>query len=570
MQRLFIFTIISTLFLLGFKNSEKTYPKNYFRPPIDFPISLSGTFAELRPNHYHGGFDIKPSVRNRQGDAIYAVADGYVSRIRVSAHGYGNALYVTHPNGYTSVYAHLQKFSSKIADYTLEKHYENEEFELDITLPSDKFSVSQGEQIAYLGTTGGSFGPHLHFEIRDTESQRPINPLYFGFNVSDNKKPTMQKFKIYELNRKHEAVGVQNYALKTVGDGEYTLNSEVIEVPSNRMAIGLKMYDNLSGTVNPNGAYAMQVFQDDSLIYHFEMETFDYNEDRCINAHTDYKAWLNREGFFNLSYRLKGNFQQNFYKHLVNDGVISLSNTESKITVLAKDYKGNTSRLNFKVKRAANIKSPDSQVFNYLFPYNEGSIVKRSDLELYFPDSIFYQDVYANIQAAYDGSTSAFSPTFHLHDETIPIHKKFELRIKLQRKVSEELKSKLYIGKCKNGQTRYVGAKWDGEWLSAKTKTFGDYTILLDTIAPKITPITFNGTTKTSPRLSFKLSDKGTGIKTYNAWVDDQWILMKYDGKKNIIYHQFDEYVTVGQHTIKIIVTDLVDNSTSFESEFIR
>lgn len=570
MQRLIIFLIV-TLFLLGFKNGEKTYPTTEFRPPIDFPIQLSGTFAELRPNHYHGGLDIKPSVRNRQGDAIYGIADGYVSRIRVSAYGYGNALYVTHPNGYTSVYAHLQKFAGKVATYAQAKHYEKESFELDITLSSDELPVRKGEQIAYLGTTGGSFGPHLHFEIRETESQEAINPLYFGFKVSDVKKPTLQKLKIYQLNRAHETVSTQDYNLKTVGSGQYKLQSELIEVPSNRMSIGLRAYDNLSGTVNPNGLYGMEIYQDDSLIYHFEMERFDHNKTRYLNAHTDYLAWKNKEGHFNRGYRLKGNYQPDFYKTLINDGVINLSNEVSKIKIIAKDFKGNISELNFAVKRAAEITIPESQVFNYLLPYDEASIIKRSDVQLFFPDSIFYENVYANIQVAYDGSSTAYSPTIHLHTEDIPLHKRFDIGIKPQRPVAENLKSKLYIGKCSsNGTTRYIGGTWVDEWLTAKTKYLGDYTILLDTVAPTITPIDFNSTIKASPRLAFKLSDKGTGIKTYNAWVDGKWILMKYDGKKNIIYHQFDENVTTGQHQIKVVVTDLRDNEVVFESGFIR
>lgn len=568
MQRILLL-LLATTFLLAFKNDNKSYPKD-FVSPISFPIKLSGTFAELRPNHYHGGLDIKPSKRSRQGDAILSIGDGYVSRIRVSAHGYGNGLYVTHPNGYTSVYAHLQKFIPKIADYVLEKHYENESFELDLMLSPDELPVSKGEQIGYLGTTGGSFGPHLHFEIRDTKTEHPINPLFFGFEVSDVKKPLMKRLKIYELNHKHETQHTTDYNLKTVGNGRYTLSSEVIEVASNRMAIGLKVFDNISGTSNPNGIYALSVFQDDSLIYDFQMNEFDYDETRYLNAHLDYAAWKNKEGYIYRGYRLKGNLQNDLFGKLVNDGVIRLSNEPTKVTIIAKDYKGNESILTFQAKRSEIIRTSDSKTFNYIFPYNEASVVKRSDLELYFADSSFYEDVYASIQVTFDGSSRVYSPTFHIGEEHIPIHRKYEIRIKPSANFDESLKSKLYIGQCKNGKDSYVGGVWEDKWLTATTRTFGDFAILMDTIAPTITPLEFYGETKASPRLSFKLSDKGTGIKTYKAWVDDKWILMKYDGKKNIIYHTFDEHVTPGQHTLKIVVTDLRDNETVFEAGFIR
>lgn len=569
MQRVLLLLVFSTIFLLGFKNDNKSYPKDFISP-IDFPIKLSGTFAELRPNHYHGGLDIKPRKRNRQGDAILSIGEGYISRIKVSAYGYGNGLYVTHPNGYTSVYAHLQKFIPKIADYVLEKHYENESFELDLTLSPDELPVSKGEQIGYLGTTGGSFGPHLHFEIRDTKTEHPINPLFFGFNVSDVKKPLMKRLKVYELNHKHETQYTTDYDLKTIASGQYKLSSEVIEVASNRMAIGLKVFDNISGTSNPNGIYELAVFQDDSLIYHFAMNEFDYNETRYLNAHLDYAAWKNKEGYIYRGYRLKGNLQNDLFEKLVNDGVIRLSNEPTNVKVVAKDYKGNESSLEFKAKRSEVLRTSSSNTFNYIFPYDEASIVKRSDLELYFADSSFYEDVYASIEVNFDGSTKAYSPTFHIGNEQVPIHRRYEIRIKPSSNFDESLKSKLYIAKCTNGQDSYIGSDWKGEWLTAETRTFGDFTILMDTTAPTITPLEFYGDSKPSPRLSFKLSDKGTGIKSYKAWVDGQWILMKYDGKKNIIFHTYDNRVTTGQHNIKIVVTDLSDNETVFESSFIR
>jgi murein DD-endopeptidase MepM/ murein hydrolase activator NlpD len=563
-----IFILISIVFLLAFKNEEKSYPTNDFIAPIDFPIKLSGTFAELRPNHFHGGLDIKPSVRSKQGDAIFAIGDGYISRILVSANGYGNALYITHPNGYTSVYAHLQKFTPVITEYVEKRQYANQSFEFDEEVEASEFPVSKGDQIAYLGNTGGSLGAHLHFEIRDTKTDVPINPLYFGFDISDDKKPLLQQLKIYELNHNYEITNAKTYDIRNLS-GQYLLQSEVLEIPSNRMAIGVKAYDNISGTSNANGIFSMDIFQDDSLIYRFQMEKIPQEETRYLNAHLDYAAWFNGEGYFNRGYRLKGN-HLGIYKHLVNDGVINLANNPSRIVVIVSDFAKNESVLRFQVKRAETIKTGNGKVFNYFFPYNEASIVKRSDLELHFCENTFYENVYANIQIANDNSDYAFSPTYQIHDEKIPVHRAYEIKLKPQRRIDEKLKSKLYIGKCKDGQNSCVGNKWEGEWLTAKTRSFGDYAILLDTIPPTITPIDFEGATKPSMLLGFKLSDKGTGIKTYNAWVDGGWILMKYDGKRNMMYHEFDERIMIGKHQLVIIVTDLSGNETTFEGVFIR
>jgi hypothetical protein len=569
MQRIILLIVFGTTFLFAFKNDNKSYPQD-FASPVNFPIKLSGTFAELRPNHYHGGIDIKPQKRNHQGDAILSIGEGYISRIVVSAHGYGNALYVTHPNGYTSLYAHLQKFVPRIATYVEAKHYELESFELDIQLSSEILPVFKGEQIGYLGTTGHSFGPHLHFEIRDTKSQQTINPLLFGFEVSDTKKPMMQSLKVYELNYKNEVERTENYGFKMEEEGVYNLLSDTIQVASNRMAVGIKVFDNISGTSNPNGIYALSIFQEDSLIYDFDMEVFDNRETRYLNAHSDYNAWQNGEGHYYRGYRLKGNLQQNLFNKLENDGIIRLSKTPKRIKIIAKDLVGNESVLEFFAKRSMVMKDSETKIYNYILPYNEGSIIKRKNLELYFEDSSFYETVYMNIYEIEDSSSEVFSSTFHIGEEEIPIHRPYEIRVKPHANFDGSLKSKLYIGRCKNGRTSYVGGTWKGGWLTAKSRTFDDYVVLLDTIAPTITPLEFNGVKKPSPRLSFKLSDKGTGIQSYNAWVDGKWILMKYDGKKNVIYHTFDEKIPTGTHSIRIVISDLRGNTTVFESAFIR
>jgi hypothetical protein len=567
-MRFFIFILISTVFLVAFKNGEKTYPTTDFRSPIDFPIKISGTFAELRPNHFHGGLDIKPSKRNKQGDAIIAIGEGYISRILISAHGYGNALYVTHPNGYTSVYAHLQKFTPRITEYAKNRQYANQSFEFDEMLDPAEFPVSKGDQIAHLGNTGGSLGAHLHFEIRDTRTEIAINPLYFGFNILDDRKPFLQQLKVYELNHNHETTNAKTYNIRNV-DGQYQVQPSILEIPSNQIAIGVKAYDNISGTSNANGIFSMDIFRDDSLVYRFEMEKVSYKETRYLNAHLDYGAWFNKKGYINRGYRLKGN-HLGIYKYLANDGVIQLSNSPSRIVVIIKDFKGNESTLSFQVKKAATLNTLDGNIFNYIFPYNEASIVQRSDLELYFPDSSFYENIYANIQIGNDRSDYIYSATYHIHDDKIPIHRNYQIKIKLQRPIEDSLKSKLYIGKCIKGKSRYIGNKWDGEWIVGEARSFGDYAILLDTIPPTITIRDFNGEKERSSRLGFKLSDKGTGIKTYNAWVDGEWILMKYDGKRNMIYHEFDERITEGKHELKVAVTDLSNNETTFKGIFIR
>jgi len=569
MHRFLILTLVSSFFLLAAKQDKSEYPQNDFRSPIRFPLKLSGTFAELRPNHFHGGLDIKPQKRGRQGDAIVAIADGHISRIRCSAYGYGNALYVTHDNGYTSVYAHLQRFTSDLAKFAKEKQYENQAFELDYTLDSIQFSVKKGEQIGYLGTTGGSLGPHLHFEIRENSSKKTVNPLLFGFNVPDNSAPFMQLLKVYELNHLQETVNSIEYKIKKTSKNSYSIAEKTLQIPSNRVGFGLKTYDLISGTANHNGIYSMAIYANDSLIYGFEMDKFGYDETRFLNAHLDYEHWKETKGYINRGYILKGN-ELNIYTKKVENGIINLTNTATKIEIIATDIKGNSSKLAFEVIKSDAIPTNNSSTFNYILPYKEASIINRSDLKLHFKEGSFYENIYANIQVVYDGSSDVYSPTFHIHDANIPLHKPYEIKIAPNRFFDKSLTSKLYIGRCEDGKSGYVGGHWEADYLVAKTTTFGDFAILLDTISPLIKPIDFNGKTKKSPRLAFKITDDETGIKTYNVYVDGNWVLMKHDAKREVIFHEFDERTTVGEHQVKVEITDNRDNKAVFEALFLR
>ena len=197
---LFLIVIIAFSFT---ESGKRSYPQNYFRSPVDHHIKLSGTFGELRPNHLHAGIDIK-AKNGKIGQPLYATADGYVSRIKVQSGGYGNVLYINHPNGYTSVYAHLHEFPKAIAKYVKEFQYRRQSFEVEIFPEAERFRFKQGEVVGKLGLSGRSFGPHLHFEIRDTKTEKPINPLLFGIQVADNIAPKLHKLKAYFLNDKFE------------------------------------------------------------------------------------------------------------------------------------------------------------------------------------------------------------------------------------------------------------------------------------------------------------------------------------------------------------------------------
>ncbi|MCR5013229.1 MAG: M23 family metallopeptidase, partial [Bacteroidales bacterium] len=194
MKRLAFILILLTSVIIG--RAQQTFPQ--YRSPLDIPIYLSATFAELRSNSFHAGIDIK--TQGVEGKKVYAVADGYVSRIGVSPFGYGNVVYITHNDGYTSVYAHLQRFNKAIGNYVKDYQYRNKKFTSTIYPSKETFPIKAGDIIGFSGNTGGSFGPHLHFEIRHTASEKPVNPLYFGFDIKDDVRPNIKGVSVYPVD----------------------------------------------------------------------------------------------------------------------------------------------------------------------------------------------------------------------------------------------------------------------------------------------------------------------------------------------------------------------------------
>lgn len=564
MRQLFIISLSLGILLLSSSTPTKEYPQD-FRPPTDHTIRLSGTFGELRPNHFHAGIDIKPT--KGIGQNLYAIGDGYVARVKVQAGSYGNCLYINHPNGYTSVYAHLNKFPKKIAEYIKQKQYDREKFGVDLQLSPNEFSVKKGDVVGYLGTSGRSFGPHLHFEIRDTKSEKPINPLLFGFKVADNNKPFINELMIYHLNKKHEEIGKQKTKLKKIKGGNYRLSQDTITIKSWRAGFAVRAFDQMSGVPNWNGIYALEMLQDGKLIYDFKMEKIGFDETRYINAHSDYYEKVRRKKDFNRCYVMPGNKLGIYGKK---NGVVELHKDKpSKIEIIVKDVKDNKCTLTFWVKRGE-VTPPQKLNYNYLLPYNEQSIVNYNGLQLRFPKGSFYENLYLKCTISKENSEDVYSPTYHIDKHTTPVHKYYDIAIKPTH-VPEELKDKMYIAYCeKDNKTSSVGGKWENDYLVGSARDMGDFCIMADTRPPKITPVSFKKNMKGMTKMSFKVKDELTDIAAFRATVDGKWVLLEYDAKNDLLIHRFDKRIGKGTHQLRLVVTDECKNHAVYEREFIR
>jgi hypothetical protein len=512
-----IFILLIFTALVSFTtSSKKSYPKDYFRSPVNNIVRLSGTFGELRPNHLHAGIDIK-SEDGSVGQPIFSAANGYVSRIKVQAGGYGKVLYINHPNGYTTVYAHLKNFTKEVEDYVKEKQYQRQSFEVDLFPQAKQFSFEKGEQLGKMGITGSSQGPHLHFEIRDTRTEKPVNPLLFGFDVTDKRPPVINGLKVYYLNDKKETIQSKSFKLRKIGN-TYKVSGDTLSLGAWRVGFGVKAYDHMTGVSNWNGVYSINMLQDDKPVYNFEMETFSFGETRYINAHLDYEERVTKRSYFNRCYLLPGN-KLSIYDDKLKEGVIDLfAGKARKISIGVKDLKGNETTLEFWVKRS-DVKKKEEAAFNYFLPYTEENIIKTDELQLFFPKGTLYNNLYMKYNESKDASSNVYSSIHQIHDMKTPVHRYFDISIK-PTNLPPELKDKAYIAYCgENNQMANCGGKWKDGMLKTKTRSLGDYCIMVDKNPPKITPIRFNPNMAGYSRMTFKIKDdiptmgKGADLK---------------------------------------------------------
>jgi hypothetical protein len=549
----------------------RPYPQGYFQSPVAGTLRLSGTFGELRPNHFHAGIDIAPTTGGQE--PIFAAADGYVARIRVQEGGYGQALYIAHPAGFTTVYGHLEKFNSDITDFLRKKQTETESFEQDLILQAHDLPIKQGQQIANMGNRGHSFGQHLHFEIRDTKTEKAINPLLFGFAVADNVPPTMGGLKLYLMDEKKEILGTRYLSLVKKASGEYGIAGDTLDIGAAHFGFALKTSDRHSGDSGDNGIYSIALTINDLPVYHFSTETFSFDETRYINAHMDYYEQHVRRSYYHRLFRLAGN-KLGMYMGLKNDGIGALTDTTcQKINIAVHDVAGNAAHLAFYLRPQAQVLTPAPKPYTYVFPYDKENVIKPDAQSIFhFPENCFYETVLARFQTSHTEG-GQFSPTYHLHDRETPVHAPFTVAIR-PTYLPDDLRDKAYIAYCVREDSRIytLGGKWDENgFLKTKSANFGNFCIKIDTVPPTITPVSFSSKMARTGRMSFRIRDNIEGMPLkYRAELDGKWLLMEVDGKSDLLYCKFENSgITEGvEHELKIALTDSRGNTRIFEDDF--
>jgi murein DD-endopeptidase MepM/ murein hydrolase activator NlpD len=556
------------VFLLFFSLAigQDKYPKDYFRSPMDIQLSIAGSFGELRPNHFHSGIDFR--TEKREGIPVYASADGYVSRMKISTGGYGKSIYIDHPNGFTTVYAHLQSCSPTVQKILNEEHYAKKSYEIELYPKPNDIPIKKGDLIAYSGNTGSSGGPHLHFEFRDTKTEKVINPLYFGFDtkIVDTKAPQVTGLLAYPVDDSSQVNGSAKpifINLSLQKDGTFLAGKVVA---SGKLAFGINAYDTSDFNYGKNGIFKVDTFLNGMPYFGYEFETFSFDETRFINTFIDYSRYQSqRQRFQKL-------FIGNYYPNSImtatkNNGIITVSsNFTLNYKIIVQDFYGNKSIVNVPISYAR-LPITQSQTIKktpYFLKVRNDNSYAKDDISVFIPENTFYEDFYLNFDVK--------NNELFLHDDSVAVHNSMTITFDVT-KIPAAEREKMFIANLDDGRPNYNPTFKKDDYFSVKTKNLGKFFLAKDEVAPRIYNPNFEEAANLDAQKTLKVSitDDLSGIATYNAYLNGNWILMEYENKLNRLTHNFsDDVFENGRNDFKIIVTDNLGNSATFESHFFK
>jgi len=543
------------------------YPKNFFRYPLDLPPTTAGSFGELRPNHFHSGLDFK--TNGQTGFPVHASYDGYISRLRVQFGGFGNAVYITHPNGFTTVYGHVERLAPELEQAVRAQQYQQQSFEVDFNPSPYQLMVCQGDVIAWSGNAGASEGPHLHFEIRDTQTEQTINPQLFGLVIPDRVPPTLGTICVYHLGGEpfSEKTPRQFFGIKGASGHYSMIKPQVINV-SGETGFGITATDMNSTSFNHNGIYSIELKVDGQTIFTFSVERFAFDQTHAINAYIDYPTFLNSHRFIQKCFILPGS-KISLYPQSINRGLYNFNdNAVHDVEYLVKDVAGNSSSLKIKVKSSPVKTVQTSAPNNALsFHYDKQNEFSNDKIRVIIPPGNLYDDMtftYATLPA----KKGAYSEVHRIHSRSTPINGTYELWIKPDNSIGQLTGKALIV----NAEGVCEGGTYNEGYIKAEARTFGDYYIRIDTTPPIIHPVNIKegANMAAMKKLSLKIGDNLSGVKSYIGRIDGKWVLMEWDYKTKVLSYKFDDSIAHGKHQFELTVTDNKDNIARYTANFSR
>lgn len=557
-----------------FVGAQQALPKDYFRSPLDIKHFVSGTFAEPRPDHLHSGIDF--ATNGRQGASVLAVADGYVSRVKVSAGGYGRVIYITHPNGFVSVYAHLNEFNVVVEDYVHRKQMEKQSFEIELLPDPALFPFKKGDLIGYSGNTGSSSGPHLHFELRREHSERPINPALLGIYATDVLPPMIQKLKVYPeganslVNGQHIAAAYSFIQEKSIYKYSF---ADTVKVTGS-CYFGLLVRDYVSSSSNDAGIYSWEMLVDDKSCFNVSLDSFAFDETRMVNDVIDYKDYTASGTRFMMFHKSRGNSLP-IYGSALERGSLTFDTKKCvRVTLKTRDYVGNTAELNFVVEGQPEMKDFSREVLTdstRILAWNQPGHYATSDFVVDLPAYSLLEstDFY---YARMTSPVPSYSALHRIGRTSTPLIKPMVLSIKIEN-VPAQYMDKLVIARVQGTRTLvFSGGDVKEGQIETRAYRFGDYVVVADTTAPTVKPLGFSSHKNINALQALKIvvKDDLSGVKMYRAEVNGKWTVMEYDAKSDLLIIPVDELFLMGKNELKLVVIDARNNITTQEYILIR
>ena len=564
--------MIPILFISTVLNAQ-TY-SNLFISPLQIPLSLSASFGELRADHFHSGIDLK--TQGVTGIEVVAADDGYVYLLLVSPGGFGRAIFIRHHSGYSTVYCHLERYTPEIEQYVKAKQYENKSFAVTIYPPEDRFRFLKGETIGFSGNSGSSSGPHLHFEIRKTDGEKPVNPLLFNFGIEDNLKPVIERLAIYPGSGNTTINGRSgNLYLNLAGaDGNYSLPGDTELSINGPAGFGITSYDYMNNTNNRFGINSIELQVDSMPWFSYEINEFSFYETRYINAHIDYEATVRNNLEIEKTFVLP-NDKLSLYKNFMNNGLYDFNDNKSHtVKIIIKDGRNNKAVLSFRVKPAAPKTSltgeqQDSSI--RIMPFGKSNFFISDGVKVSIPSGALYDTLHFRYSKS-EQNGKLLSDIYHIHNRYTPLQKAYSLSIKVDSIPPGKASKLLMVMLDNNKKMSYAGGTFSDGYINANLLSFGNFAISADTISPVISVNGLNQGADLSEKkeIRAKITDNLSGIKAYTGLIDGKWGLFEYDPKYDLLVYKFDpERITKGtNHKLYLRVTDNRDNSSVYNCDF--
>jgi hypothetical protein len=558
-MRSLLFFYVFSVFLAANVLAQPPGGLNYFSYPLSIKPKLNANFGEMRNNHFHMGLDL--STEGRENLPILAPADGYLARIKIETGGFGRALYINHPNGTTTLYAHMNRFIPLAEQFLKAKQYEQQTWKIDVNLPPDLIPLKKGQLIGYSGNTGASQGPHVHFEIRDTKTENCLNPLLYRFPLQDVTPPDVYRLVFYDRDKSIYEQSPVPFSLVRMGNEFKPLG--LVELPFDRAFIAIQATDRMTGIPNPNGFFSASLLKEDGMISGFEMDNIGYDKTRYLNGHIDYPTRVKGGGYYQMLFPPKG-YAVDMYKPSEADlDHIRVSSSPEAYSIKVTDAYGNSSYVEFRVvrksvERAANVFPGELMEPNALNVYEDENI------QFVFKEDAFYDAFHFSVQSFYANSAAELSSVYQTLPADIPVQSYFTTRLKPNRNNLLVNKDRVVMKRTYKAKTEIKKAVEEKGWYAAQFRDFGYFQLLEDLQPPTLSSSIQSGATvRSGSRIVFDVADNNKIIKAFNGSVDGQWLMFQPSGSRFV--YTVDEHFPVGEHKLSVVVYDEAGNNTTRE-----